>query len=528
MSKKSSTVKKVAAGFVAVNVLASTVLTTIPFNVLAADAELKVVSSEEKESTGKKNVKAGSGHVIKSEDVYVPEFTILNGKVQNWTLSSDNIDGASIFNDTRLEGLAVNPSYGYAINSSNARNIQMIGGTNSNYGEIITGIGINTSIPVVPNRTHQFKYSLSGHMEEGNLQSYVGDAINRTETYTDVSKPYNVNQTQTANFKISDSQTNMGFSLNKGNINFDILSYNLMYESQWNQIDALFGDPDHTTLGDGVTAATVDAAQKMKDNMKDNLDATEMQAELDKAWALVQFADTTISGQILSNSTTISGTGEPNQPIQIKKGSEVLASGTVGADGKYSFEIPAQPKGTVLEAVVNCYDRQEKKTSTVVIKAIETTTINNLSTSSKTVSGTAEPEKLVIIKNSEGTTIASGYSDASGNYSFPVSGLTAGDTITASVSVGDQTSSAQTIVKDDRKATAPTVQDVKDVDTTLNGKGTAGDKITVKIGDATYTGQVDADGNFAIPIPRNKLAAQKSPSSKRTRITQAILALPPK
>ncbi|WP_236658858.1 Ig-like domain-containing protein, partial [Carnobacterium maltaromaticum] len=61
---------------------------------------------------------------------------------------------------------------------------------------------------------------------------------------------------------------------------------------------------------------------------------------------------TTLS-DITTDTTTVSGTGEPNGRIELKVGSTVIGSGTVSSDGKYSLTIPKQTVGSIVKAIVS-------------------------------------------------------------------------------------------------------------------------------------------------------------------------------
>ncbi|WP_260444477.1 immunoglobulin-like domain-containing protein [Listeria booriae] len=110
-----------------------------------------------------------------------------------------------------------------------------------------------------------------------------------------------------------------------------------------------------TTLGTGTVgsdgkysitipkqaAGTVVTATATKDGKSANASTTV---------AAGQGIAATTLGALTNNSTTASGTGEPNATIVIKAGSTTLATGTIGSDGKYSLTIPKQAEGTVVTA----------------------------------------------------------------------------------------------------------------------------------------------------------------------------------
>ncbi|EGO5074420.1 autolysin modifier protein, partial [Enterococcus faecalis] len=73
---------------------------------------------------------------------------------------------------------------------------------------------------------------------------------------------------------------------------------------------------------------------------------------------------TTIS-DITEYTTQVKGSAEPNAKIELKNGNTVIATGTVGSDGKYSLTISKQPAGSTIVAVVTL-DGKTSQASTVV------------------------------------------------------------------------------------------------------------------------------------------------------------------
>ncbi|WP_159457889.1 MULTISPECIES: immunoglobulin-like domain-containing protein [unclassified Listeria] len=82
-------------------------------------------------------------------------------------------------------------------------------------------------------------------------------------------------------------------------------------------------------------------------------------------------AETTID-DVTNKSTVVSGTAEPNATIEAKVGAEVIATGTVNADGQYSLTIPAQKVGVVV-TVNAMVDWLTSSASTTVTKETEGT-----------------------------------------------------------------------------------------------------------------------------------------------------------
>ncbi|EUJ55294.1 Ig-like domain-containing protein, partial [Listeria fleischmannii] len=209
--------------------------------------------------------------------------------------------------------------------------------------------------------------------------------------------------------------------------------------------------------------------------------------------------DVTLS-ELNTKSTVASGVANPNAVVTIQANGTEIGRGTADSDGNYTISIPAQAKGTTVTATDIATG--SSASTTVTQGPLQQTTIQEITTTSQTVSGTAEPNANVEVRNGAGTLIATGRANASGAYSFPIPAQRYNDTITATASIDNQTSSASTKVKDVSTPSKPTINPFTDDDTTLSGTGTPGDKIQFIIGDKTYMGTIDAEGHFAIVVPK--------------------------
>ncbi|MEB7428511.1 Ig-like domain-containing protein, partial [Enterococcus faecalis] len=115
----------------------------------------------------------------------------------------------------------------------------------------------------------------------------------------------------------------------------------------------------------------------------------------------------------------VSGKAEPNAKIELKNGNTVIATGIVGSDGFYSLTIPKQSVGTVIKAVVTM-DGKTSEASTVVTRAeLSETTISDINTTTTSVSGKAEPNAKIELKNGN-TVIATGIVGSDGFYSLTI------------------------------------------------------------------------------------------------------------
>ncbi|MBC1984189.1 Ig-like domain-containing protein [Listeria booriae] len=240
-----------------------------------------------------------------------------------------------------------------------------------------------------------------------------------------------------------------------------------------------------------------------------------------------EIADTTIS-KVTTETTNVSGTAEPNATIVLTdQDGNVLKSGRVGSDGAYSMTIAKQAEGTVITATASA-DGFTSTASTIVERdGIDQTTIDTLTTESTTVSGTAEPNATIVIKDQAGNELKSGRVGSDGIYSLTIAKQAAGTVVTATATKDGKTSSAQTTVVDDSIPAAPTVNEVLDTATVVSGKALPNADVTVKIGNATYTGKANAQGNYSITIDKQAAGTdisvtQKNPINNRVSAPKTV------
>lgn len=135
---------------------------------------------------------------------------------------------------------------------------------------------------------------------------------------------------------------------------------------------------------------------------------------------------------VANTSTAISGTAEKFAVIRIYKGSTVIASTTVKADGKYSAIIPKQAAGIVL--YVTATDKAKNvsgKAKTTVIDKIAPAipTVNTVYSTNTTVKGKAEKYSYITVKNGK-TIIGTAQTDSKGNYTVKIKRQKRGTTLT--------------------------------------------------------------------------------------------------
>ncbi|WP_088816517.1 MULTISPECIES: immunoglobulin-like domain-containing protein [Listeria] len=240
-------------------------------------------------------------------------------------------------------------------------------------------------------------------------------------------------------------------------------------------------------------AGTIVTATATKDGKESSASTTVVTADI---------TQTTINA-LTTESTAAQGTAEPNASLAIKVGDTTLATGRVGSDGNYSVTIPKQPAGTVVTATATKDSKTSSASTTVIQDTIAQTTINPLNTDSIQATGTAEPNATIVLKDQNNNQLATGRVGSDGNYSLTISKQIVGTIVTATATANGKTSSATTIVTNDR--IAQTTINSLTTDST-QATGTAEPNATIVLKDQNdnqlATGRVGSDGMYSLTIPK--------------------------
>lgn len=219
-------------------------------------------------------------------------------------------------------------------------------------------------------------------------------------------------------------------------------------------------------------------------------------------FASVDIAATTI-GALTTDSTTVSGTGEPNATIAIKANGAAIGSGVISASGNYSLTIPKQTEGTTVTAQATLTGLTSNVASTVVTRtSISDTTLRELNTDSTVASGTAEPNATIEIKVGPNV-IVSGRVGSDGFYSLTIPKQATGTTVTAQATLNGVASNiaSTTVIRAGIDAT--TIQGLTNISTLATGTAEANATITIKVGtNVIANGKVGSDGRYSVTIPK--------------------------
>ncbi|MES1042882.1 Ig-like domain-containing protein, partial [Peribacillus simplex] len=105
-------------------------------------------------------------------------------------------------------------------------------------------------------------------------------------------------------------------------------------------------------------------------------------------------------------STSVSGTAEAGSSITVKAGTTVIGTATATSEGKYTVTIPKQKAGTKLLVTASDDAGNVSEAKEVTVKDVtapNSPTVNEVTESSTSVSGTAEAGSSITVK--AGTTV---------------------------------------------------------------------------------------------------------------------------
>ncbi|KGH33686.1 phage tail tube protein [Lactococcus cremoris] len=141
-------------------------------------------------------------------------------------------------------------------------------------------------------------------------------------------------------------------------------------------------------------------------------------------------------GSVTGNSTNgykVTGTAEPNSTITIKdnKG-DTVGTGTTDGSGNYTVTLPGSvgPNAPLNVIATDSSGNVSDPTSATTPADSDTTapdspvvgSVTGNSTNGYTVTGTAEPNSTITIKDNNGNTVGTGTTDGSGNYTVTLPG----------------------------------------------------------------------------------------------------------
>ncbi|NSO07117.1 cell surface protein [Enterococcus faecalis] len=236
--------------------------------------------------------------------------------------------------------------------------------------------------------------------------------------------------------------------------------------------------------------------------------------------------------ETVTGSTTkgyeVKGTAEVGTTIEVRDAAgTVLGTATTGTDGKYTVTLDSgtatATANQTLSVVAKNASGTESQPATATTPAdVTAPTVDNITGNSGSgyeITGTADPNTTIEVRDPSGAVIGTGTSDANGDFTvtLPTGTTNPGDTLTVigKDNAGNESQPTEVLVPADATVTAPTVTGV--TGNSVAGyqvTGTADPNATIEIRDADgnviATGTADGTGSFAVNLPAGTANANET------------------
>ncbi|MGM0005875.1 cell wall surface anchor protein [Enterococcus sp. DIV2386] len=234
--------------------------------------------------------------------------------------------------------------------------------------------------------------------------------------------------------------------------------------------------------------------------------------------------------ETVTGSTTkgyeVKGTAEVGTTIEVRDAAgTVLDTATTGTDGKYTVTLDpgTTTANQTLSVVAKNASGTESQPATATTPAdVTAPTVDNITGNSGSgyeITGTADPNTTIEVRDPSGAVIGTGTSDANGDFTvtLPTGTTNPGDTLTVigKDNAGNESQPTEVLVPADATVTAPTVTGV--TGNSVAGyqvTGTADPNATIEIRDADgnviATGTADGTGSFAVNLPAGTANANET------------------
>lgn len=207
--------------------------------------------------------------------------------------------------------------------------------------------------------------------------------------------------------------------------------------------------------------------------------------------------------KVYFDSTYVTGKTTKNAKVSAKIGNKTYNS-TANSSGLYKISIPKQSVGTVIKISSSAGGYLTKTISTTVMKKdIPTFNIDNVYFNSNYVSGKTLNNSKVSIKIGDKT--YSGNSFSNGKFSIKIPNQKVGTSINVTVSKNNYNTKSKTITVKKRDISTLNIDNVYFNSNYVSGKTLNNSKVSIKIGNKTYSGNSSSNGKFNIKIPSQKV-----------------------
>ncbi len=234
--------------------------------------------------------------------------------------------------------------------------------------------------------------------------------------------------------------------------------------------------------------------------------------------------------ETVTGSTTkgyeVKGTAEVGTTIEVRDAAgTVLGTATTGTDGKYTVTLDpgtATANQTLSVVAKNASGTESQPATATTPADVTAPTVDNITGNSGSgyeITGTADPNTTIEVRDPSGAVIGTGTSDANGDFTvtLPTGTTNPGDTLTVigKDNAGNESQPTEVLVPADATVTAPTVTGV--TGNSVAGyqvTGTADPNATIEIRDADgnviATGTADGTGSFAVNLPAGTANANET------------------
>ncbi|WP_417637234.1 Ig-like domain-containing protein [Enterococcus faecalis] len=234
--------------------------------------------------------------------------------------------------------------------------------------------------------------------------------------------------------------------------------------------------------------------------------------------------------ETVTGSTTkgyeVKGTAEVGTTIEVRDATgTVLGTATTGTDGKYTVTLDpgkATANQTLSVVAKNASGTESQPETATTPADVTAPTVDNITGNSGSgykITGTADPNTTIEVRDPAGAVIGTGTSDANGDFTvtLPTGTTNPGDTLTVigKDNAGNESQPTEVLVPADATVTAPTVTGV--TGNSVAGyqvTGTADPNATIEIRDADgnviATGTADGTGSFAVNLPAGTANANET------------------
>ncbi|WP_077932965.1 Ig-like domain-containing protein [Enterococcus faecalis] len=222
----------------------------------------------------------------------------------------------------------------------------------------------------------------------------------------------------------------------------------------------------------------------------------------------------------------VKGTAEVGTTIEVRDAAgTVLGTATTGTDGKYTVTLDpgkATANQTLSVVAKNASGTESQPATATTPADVTAPTVDNITGNSGSgykITGTADPNTTIEVRDPAGAVIGTGTSDANGDFTvtLPTGTTNPGDTLTVigKDNAGNESQPTEVLVPADATVTAPTVTGV--TGNSVAGyqvTGTADPNATIEIRDADgnviATGTADGTGSFAVNLPAGTANANET------------------